>query len=434
MKKTLAITALLLGNAAAAQAPATPAAPPLTFLQYLDAVDTYSLALAAQRESIAAARAGVSIAGVRPDPVLTMGMGPKEFSSEVRPKPRPGKTIGVEWTIETAGKRGKRVQAAESDVRLAEASAEGVRHQAYADAAAGFAEACRARDALVRQEASLQALSDVVKANETRLRAGDVGGLELLQSRTERNQFEANVVRARAHADAMRINLALPLGRPFDAQFRGRGLQCGFSAYQPAGLATLVETAMLERDDARIALASLESARASAELQRANRYVDPVVGVSYGYLPRGRDGFGADGQPVDASPRSNTVSLSLSIPLPFSRLQRGELNQAEALVTKAMLDLQDTRLRAAAEIQAAHLRFMAARDNLARYRDSVLADSQRVLEGIRLSYRNGAASLLELLAAQKSADDAYLDYLQARADLAAATVELQLSAGLRPVL
>lgn len=57
-----------------------------------------------------------------------------------------------------------------------------------------------------------------------------------------------------------------------------------------------------------------------------------------------------------------------------------------------------------------------------------------VVAGMRLSYRSGAASLLELLAAQRSADDAYVAYLQAQADAATATVQLELSIGRHPSL
>jgi outer membrane protein, heavy metal efflux system len=53
---------------------------------------------------------------------------------------------------------------------------------------------------------------------------------------------------------------------------------------------------------------------------------------------------------------------------------------------------------------------------------------------MRTSYRKGATSLLQLLNAQRTADDVYLSYLQALADLASATVKLQLSAGMRPDL
>ena len=73
-------------------------------------------------------------------------------------------------------------------------------------------------------------------------------------------------------------------------------------------------------------------------------------------------------------------------------------------------------------------------ENVDHYRKDVLRNANRMLEGIRLSYRNGAASLLELLAAQRSADDAYLAYLQSEADMATATVQLQLAIGEQPSL
>lgn len=431
MKRHLfAFSLALTGGAALAQSGA-----PVRFVDYLEAVEQHSLDLAAQREAITAARAGVSVAGLPPDPTLSYGMGPKEFSREVSPKARLAQSASLSWTVETAGKRARRIQAAQSTVALTEANVEGFKNGLYGAAAGAFAEACRTRDAVVRQESSLKALSDVVRANEVRRMAGDVGGLELLQSRTERNQYQASVVKARADALAARLNLAVPLGRPLDEVFAGRDLDCDFQAFAPGDdVGALVQEAQRERDDVLIARAALNNAQDNASLARANRYVDPSVSLSYSYSPHGRSSIDSDGKPVDGSPRSNTVSLSVSVPIPLSRLQRGELVQAESAVTQAMLGLRQAELKAEADVRVTHAQFMAARENLDRYRDSVLADSQKMLEGMRLSYRQGAASLLELLNAQRSADDVYLACLQAKADLAAATVQLQLSTGRKPRL
>ncbi len=405
-------------------------AEPLRFADYLAAVEQHSLDLAAQREGVTAARAGVSIAALPPDPSLSWGVGPKEFSREVNPKPRLAQSLSLSWTVETAGKRGRRVQAAESNVVLAEANAEGVRHGLYNAAASAFAEACRSREALRRQEMTQQALADVVKANEVRRKAGDIGGLELLQSRSERDRYQAAVVKARADAQVAMLNLAVPLSRHVADVFGEPTLACSYDAFEPGDdVAALVERALRERDDVRIARAALVNAQDNAGLARANRYVDPSVSVSYGYAPHGRSSSDADG-----SVRSNTVSLSVSMPIPLSRLQRGELVQAEAAVTQAQLALRQAELKAEADVRATLALFQAARENRARYRDSVLADSQKVLDGMRVSYRNGAASLLELLNAQRSADDAYLADLQSQADLASATVQLQLSLAQRPRL
>jgi len=227
----------------------------------------------------------------------------------------------------------------------------------------------------------------------------------------------------------------VPLGRPLDEVFAGRDIDCDFQAFAlDDDVSALVQEAQRDRDDVLIARAALNNAQEIASLAQANRYVDPSVSLSYGCSPHGRNSTGADGSPVDGSPRSSTVSLSVSVPIPLSRLQRGELVQAESAVTQAMLGLRQAELRAEADVRVTHAQFMAARENLDRYRDSVLADSQKMLEGMRLSYRQGAASLLELLNAQRSADDAYLAYVQAKADLASATVQLQLSTGRKPRL
>ena len=424
------------------------------FAAYLDAVERFSNTIAAQREAVAAARAGVPMAGLRPDPSLSLGVGPAELGREVRPKPRLAQSIGLSYTIETGDKRERRVAAARSQVSAGEAALAGAGRQAAADAAAAFIEACRTREALQRQEASLAALGDIVRMNERRHGAGDLGGLELLQSRNERDQFLATVVRARADARTAMEALAAPLGRRWREAFGDASPLCTFrdglapegldgiegtggssgieGSHEGEALDALVARALDQRDDVRIARAAVDSARAAADLVRANRWVDPSVSLSYGYTPQGRRGVAADGSAVAPSPRSNTVSVSVSVPIPLSRLDRGDLVQAESAVTQALLALRQTELQAQADVRATHAQYRAALENLTRYRDATLGDARRVVEGLRLSYRQGAASLLELLSAQRAADDTELAYLQARSELAAATVRLQLSLGRAP--
>jgi len=412
-----------------------PYATTVSFGNYLDAVEKYSLDLASQRQSITAAEAGVSIAGVMPDPKLTLGYGPKEFSKTIALKPPVSRTVALEWEIETGGKREKRIKAAKSNAKLAEANVEGFKHELYSGSAAAFAEACRTREALARLESSLRSLSEIVRANEIRRKVGDAGGLELLQSRTERDQFEASVVKGRADAQAAVTNLSVPLGQRYSALFGSSRLNCDFVGFEPQqDLDGLIREALDARDDVVIARATLDNARANAELVQANRYVGPTIKLTAGRTPMGRSSFDADGKETPGSPVSRTLAVEVSMPLPFSRLQKGEVIQAEAAVTQAMLGLNAAELKAEADVRASHAQFLAARENLRRYRESVLADSDKVLSGIRLSYRNGQASLLEFLAAQRSADDAYLAYLEAQADLASASVQLQLSVGLRPAL
>ncbi|PHV18648.1 transporter [Janthinobacterium sp. BJB303] len=407
-------------------------AAPLTFETYLSAVESHSLELQAQQESIASAKAGIGIAGVRPDPEFTVGAS-RETVHSVEHRPVTW-TPAISMAIETGGKRAARIKAAQSNVTLAEETVTGFRRELYGMAAAAFTEACRTREVLARKQQTMTALSKVVEANAVRRKAGDVGGIELLQSRVERDQFQAELAQAASEAQGAMLNLSPPLGRQVDALFPGAQLACDFAAYEVQDASTLVPQALRERSDVRIARATVDNLRDGAALVRANRSVDPTVTLGLSAARGYHDSIDGRGNPADGSPRSRALSLSLAIPIPLSRRDKGDIVQAEAGVTQAMLALRQAELKAETEVRTAQLQWRSAQERLARYRDGVLQDAQKVVDGMRLSYVKGNASLLEWLAAQHSADDAYLGYLQARADAAIASTQLQLAIGQRPSL
>jgi cobalt-zinc-cadmium efflux system outer membrane protein len=405
--------------------------------EYLQAVEAGNLDLQSQREGVASARAGISVAGVRPDPQLTFGVVSHELYGPNKPNSTTPLTAGVALTIETGGKRDARIRAAQSNVRSTQAALDAAHDQALVDASAAFVEACRSREVLARKKASLRSLRDTVRANEVRFKAGDIGQLELRQSRVEAERFAVDVNAATADAEAALINLALPLGRPFDTVFAGAMPGCELRTQAAApDLDAFVSQAMAQRRDVRAAQAAVDNARDAAALTRANRWVDPVVGVGLTNTPRINPVVDASGA-VTNSPtlvRSLTLGLTVTVPIPLSRAQDGELRQAEATLTQAQLQLMSVLLKAQAEVRTIHSRFRAVAANEINYREQVLQESERVLEGARTSYRKGASSLLELLNAQRTADQIALDHLQAQADLANATVKLQVNAGMRPDL
>ena len=407
-------------------------AAPLSFETYLAAVESHSLELQAQQTSITSAKAGIGIAGLRPDPEFTLGA-TRETVRSVEHRPITWNPA-ISMAIETGGKRAARLKAAHSNVALAEETVAGFRSELYGTAAAAFTEACRTREVAARKRQTMAALSTVVEANAVRRKAGDVGGIELLQSRVERDQFQAELAQARSEADSAMLALSPPLGRQFDALFPDAQLACDFAAYENKDASVLVAQALDARSDVRIARATLDNLRDGAALVRANRSVDPTVTLGLAAARGYHDGIDGSGNPVDGSPRSRALSLSLAIPIPLSRRDKGDVVQAEAGVTQAMLALRQAELQAETQVRTAQRQLRAAQDRLARYRDGVLVDAQKVVEGMRLSYVKGNASLLEWLAAQRSADDAYQGYVEARADAAIASTQLQLAIGQRPSL
>ena len=234
-----------------AQTGAVPRA--VTFHEYLEAVEKHSLDLQNQREFVTSARAGVSIAGVRPDPLLTAGIASTELYGPNKPNASTAATLGLGVTLETAGKRGRRIRAAESNVKLTEANVGAFFHDLETQAAAAFIEACRTREALTRKESSLNAFQEVVAANETRFKAGDIGILEFRQSRVEADRFAADVTSSAADAKAAEINLSALLGKRFDEVFPG-GVVDSHLKRERLGfeLSDLIQQALENRDDIRL--------------------------------------------------------------------------------------------------------------------------------------------------------------------------------------
>jgi cobalt-zinc-cadmium efflux system outer membrane protein len=109
-------------------------------------------------------------------------------------------------------------------LRLTEANVAAFKRQLDADASAAFIEVCRTQATLSRKESSLAAMRDIVRANETRFKAGDIGRLELSQSRVEADRFQADVVSARAEANAAELALANFLGERGEERFASRAL------------------------------------------------------------------------------------------------------------------------------------------------------------------------------------------------------------------
>ena len=153
--------ALLLCLGAAAQAQTAPSAG-LRFSDYLNAVEQHSPLLRSEEQGVESARAGIGIAGIRPDPSLTLGASREQVRTG---QPRPTtRNYEISMELETGGKRAARIQSARSQVRLSEAGLEGVRSQLFSDAAQDYTQACRDSLALERKQQTLKALGDVVQA------------------------------------------------------------------------------------------------------------------------------------------------------------------------------------------------------------------------------------------------------------------------------
>jgi len=232
----------------------------------------------------------------------------------------------------------------------------------------------------------------------------------------------------------------VPLGRALDEVFGNTDipLQCDFlqtaATIEIAPLPQLITRSHEQRSDVLVAQAALEYAQSQVNVTRSERWVNPTLAIGTERTRATPEGINFTGDAFDPTPASRTLMLSLSVPLPLSKFNRGEMIQAESAVTQAMLELQHTRIALEADVRSAWALYQSALDTAQQYQSGMLEDARRVLDGMQLSYQNGAASLLELMSAQHDMDEAILEALTAQSELARAIIQLQLNTGQRPSL
>ncbi|HNN95593.1 MAG TPA: TolC family protein, partial [Pseudomonadota bacterium] len=98
---------------------------------------------------------------------------------------------------------------------------------------------------------------------------------------------------------------------------------------------------------------------------------------------------------------------------------RGAAAQAEA-----------TAVRATVEVTQALVRYRATVERLRLYTQGVLTDAEQVHKAMLYSYQRGSASLLEVLAAQRTVDEVNLSYADALAEHARGLIALERAAGI----
>jgi cobalt-zinc-cadmium efflux system outer membrane protein len=407
--------------AATASTAAEDQRPHIAFNAYVTEVLRANLDLSVQRANIAISQAGVTTATVTPDWSVDVGLPTVDLANQGNPT---NFSTGLNIPIELGGKRAHRVRAAKADLATTHSDYDDAVRQLRAEATAAFLDALSARAILQSKNKSLSQFDRIVSVNQERHRVGDIGEIELVQSRVERDQFKADVITAQADVYSADLALGQKLGKS-EKLFAQLPVPDGTleSPVRTFDVDQLVATALELRPDVISKRRAIQAADLRIELANVNLIPDLSVSGSYSHTGTGTGGF--------AQPPDNTLGASLSLNLPFSRMRhRGELEAAQATHTQAELQLRSTQLQVEEEVRDTYSRYQAAVLRLDLYRGGMLKDADRVLEARLYAYQRGGATLLEVIDAQRTSAEVYLAYSQALSDHAHALVTLELASAI----
>ena len=388
----------------------------MPYEEFLAQVGSTNLELAAQRLNVPIAVAQIAVARVFPEPVLSAGVGSIDISKNGSPT---SYDVGLAETIEIGGKRGSRISVAQYETSQAKSDLDDFFRTLRANATNDFIDALHSRMVVERKTQTQEAFARLVSVNAERLRAGDIGQVAYLQSRVEAQRFRAEVLAAEGDAERARLALGLRLGNSAGAIAAAGNLRIASRSFETD---LLVARARAERPDLASKRYALEVARAKLSLAHANRWEDLTLNLGYAYSAPGTGAF--------AQPAFSALNFGFSIPLPFARIYNGEVDGAVAGTTQATLVLRQGELAVEIDVRQGLASYQAAVRRVELFTGGVLSDADRVAEATFYSYQRGGATLLEVLDAQRTVNEVYLDYFDALAQHAKALVAVEASAGL----
>jgi outer membrane protein, heavy metal efflux system len=398
----LLIPALLCFALASISLTAQTAPQPVTLDDVIARAMAENPTLAAARLARAVSLANIEVARERPNPDFT-------FESA---RDTPHETFSTAWTIETGGKRQRRVglasaTAARTEAEIGRLTASVINdvRRAYAALATG-----RRRAAVT---ADLRGLSMRARdAARDRFESGAAPRLEALQAEVAFAQAENEAATAAALADAARAALNALINRPPSAP-----LVPVDTVPTPAMAAPedVLARALAQSTELAVIDGEIAEAAARVALARALQRPDPTadVGLLYDAPPEFQYGW----------------KLGFSIALPVLTRHRGAVRVEEAAVTELRGEREAAVARIRGAVFGASARASAQRDAYARYRDEILPKTAEVERMAEDSYRSGQTGLTVLLQALQSGRDVRLRAVDAAAEYQAALADLEQAIG-----
>lgn len=236
----------------------------------------------------------------------------------------------------------------------------------------------------------------VIELNERRFHSGDISEVELRKIELENLKFETDVEDAHRSLGESQQLLGRLIGVEHPVVASGE-LAAPTIALDDAGM---LDVAIDSRPDLAALQRQREQADLALRLARRERYPDVTVGADY-----------TRSQFVTAGNNRNTIGIGVSVPLPVFNQNQGEIAKAEVALRRAENDLARARLDIEQEVHDALERYHSLQRVRQLFESGYLDRARLTVTAAETSHRVGAASLLELLDAERTYTATQTDYL-----------------------
>ena len=328
-------------------------------------------------------QAGVRTAGGRPNPTLTVTPGYNVSAlSGVNPW---FPAVNFDIPIETAGKRAKRISAAE---QLSESARFNIATKAWLVRSGVRSSllnyvAVRRRAVLLKEQVAAQ--EHIVKLLDQKAQVGDIALSELTISRVALAKARLDLTEAQRQSAEARVNLAEATGVSVKALAE---VEISFDLQTaPDGVKHLTsdeiqQQALLSRTDILGALAEYAAAEATLRLEIAKQYPDVHLNPGYQF-----------------DQGEHKWSLGISVDLPVLNRNQGPIAEAEARREEAAARFNELQAKVLTENERTIEVFRVSESNSATLQ-SLSGDQEKRRASVEAQFKAGALEQLDFLNAQ----------------------------------
>jgi cobalt-zinc-cadmium efflux system outer membrane protein len=349
--------------------------------------------------TVRSAEGDLAIAGAIPNPGISLGFGKNFNCSSSQDCSVFSYGIGVsdQAAISTLviGKIGLRREFAEAALEAARRSRLDARRTLEFLLKQAFVQALLAHAQLKNAIETRASNARTRELNERRFALGAISEADLATTQVAALEAEQAADSAALADRSARVALAFLLGfRTLVPDYAVDGSELDFrvpESLRGVEREDLLRRALQDRPDIRAQIE--QEHRANAGLSLAHRNVWPDFALSFNYSANG-------GGETNVSPPNFSLGLSFSLPLFY--FQGGEIRKAEADVTIQHLTRLKLEAQVVSDVENAWTSLTVSRGLVERMQRSLLERARTARDIIQIQYEKGAASLLDLLNAQRT--------------------------------
>ena len=354
-------------------------------------------------------------AGAYPNPVIHGDSGKGylkdagALTSEI-PRSATEYMAGFSQPLEWPAKRAARQRAAEAGLAGASVGLIETRLNLTSDVKVAFYDLLLAQRDLDLSKNNLSIVEDVRRVVGTRVRLGEAAQFELVKAEVEVLKANQAVTRSENTVRVNRVILDTLTAGALGPSFAVTG---DFLVYPPGlDLDRLTTRSMQEHPTIQRLARSIDQADRTIELERHSRVPDVSLNTSY-TREYGREGF----------------DVGLSVPTPIWYQRQGQIAGSLGAKRKEEAELLRTRNELLRQINQYYQDAQTTAKLIEVLEKGLMRQAEEALRIAKFSFQQGAASLLDVLDAQRVQRQILFDYAQARFELSVALSRLERAVG-----